>query len=245
MKRLTLLVLCVAALVAPASAAARLPVAARLSACTPGATAAERSFDVAARMRRIAGARRMAIRFDVGVRYPGEARYHAVRAAGFRVWLKSSRRAGSYERYRTVNGLEAPARYRVRVGFRWYRRDGRVLKTVSRVTRSCFEPDPRPDLRFAAARSRVLLDGRVRFAVDVRNTGFSSSGPSAVTLRAADGTEQAKALPALAPGEQVTRTWVRAACAPDFEPLAVLDPEGTVDERREADNARRLACPGR
>jgi CARDB len=238
---LALAVVLAGVLLAPAGDARTPRTSARLSSCHFSADPIQRSFDLAARIRRIAGTRRMAIRFDVQVLRPGTARYVAVRAAGFRTWLKSDRGVRAYERFRTVNGLEAPARYRVKVGYRWYSRTGKVMKTVWRTTRTCSQPDPRPDLR---VRAFVLWPASAttdRYQVVVRNAGPVAAQGFRVTFVRPDGSATTKGPYDLGPGDTRLPTFTGPRCT-SGAPTVTVDPDGVVDEFREWNNTATAGC---
>ena len=74
----------------------------------------------------------MAIRFDVCEKRPGTKSFTRGQAIGYGTWIRESLpHHRIYTYLRTVNNLDAPATYRVRVGFRWYGKHGKVRKTVS------------------------------------------------------------------------------------------------------------------
>jgi CARDB len=218
---------------------ARLPrTSARLSACHFSSDPLDRSFDLTTRIRPIIGTKRMAIRFDAQVLRPGASRWVDVRAAGFRTWLKSARNVGAYERFRTVNGLEAPARYRVKVGFRWYRRSGRVLKTTWRLTRTCVQG---PDLRVRAFVVKHRSESADDYRVVMHNTGTGSTGPFSVSFRAPNGDVTTKHVAGLAPNAYAGRTFTGPRCRRGAATVTI-DSHGDVDELQESDNRVTAAC---
>lgn len=245
-RSIAVLLLPVAAVLAAVAVAAGSPrshTQARMTRCHPAPVAIDRSLTVAARVRAIAGTRRMGIRFDLLERGLADARFHRVSAPGFGVWFRSDRGASLYRYFRTVNNLVAPATYRMRVGFRWYGRRGRVLATTYRTTRSCRQPDPHPDLRIADVLVRATATGGDRYVVVVRNAGPMAAGPFAVALALPGGTKR-KAVAGLAARAVVRVPFAGPACrslaAP---PQATVDPFGQIDESDEGDNNLAAACP--
>jgi hypothetical protein len=221
----------VAAALAPgpaAGAASRGLVAVHLTSCIHALAPIDRLLDVSARMRAFPGAKRMGIRFDLLVRRGSEPAFHAVggRALGFGIWLRSSPGVGTYRYLRTVRNLEAPAAYRMRVRFRWYGKHGAILLARQRVTRTCFEPDLRPDLRVRLVERRT---GKV--AAWVINAGRTAAGPFTVTL----GTRRVE-LPGLAPGHRVRRMVDRCG-------VVTVDPDARIDEADETNNTATAPCP--
>jgi CARDB len=215
--------------------------AVKLFGCHFSADPLNRSFDLMARIKAIAGTRRMAIRFDVQVRRPGTKRYVAVHAAGFRSWLKSDRGVRVYERFRTVNGLEAPARYRVKVGYRWYSRTGKTLKTTWRLTRTCIEPDPRPDLRTRAYTTRHLSATQDEYRVIVRNVGRTTARGFSVSFFAPYRDPRVWDVTEVAPGLTWRRTFAGPRCT-SGAPTVTADSGDGVDELHEGNNTVFAAC---
>ena len=221
------------------------PVKAKLSACHPALQPIDRSFDTDAAMRRIRGTARMAIRFEIQARRPGHTRYRKVSAHGFGVWFKSKRGVGAYKYSRTTNNLNAPAYYRMRVGFRWYGASGRAIKTVYRVTNRCAQPDLRPDL---VVRGRTVTPKDAThdsYSFRVFNRGrTAAAAPFGVSLVFPDGTTKTKTiLTDVAAGTSVRRTFTGPRCSAVNAPTALLDPDGAVDEAREGNNSLLFVCP--
>ncbi len=115
-----------------------------LGLCAPD----ERAAEFEARMSRVPGAARMTMRFLLEKRRPGSLRYRRVSAPGFSRWTSS--RAARYVFTRRIEALEGPARYRAQVRFRWLDADGQVIARDRAWSRSCRQPDHRPNLKLAA-----------------------------------------------------------------------------------------------
>src|SRR3954451_12206295 len=133
---------------APAAGAQdRPPLQARLMGCTPGADASARPAAFTASMPALAGTRRMWIRFDLLQRMAGEAEFTPVALPAWGRWERSQPGRAGFIYTKRVRALRAPGAYRARVRFRWYEADGRLQRRAARVTATCRQPDPRPDLR--------------------------------------------------------------------------------------------------
>src|SRR5207244_7559125 len=107
------------------------------------------------------------------------------------VWLKSDVGVSPYHYIRTANQLDRPATYRIRVGYRWYGKHGRVLRTTHSRVLKCHQVDLRPDLRI---RSIIVLPGKRgknRYAVVVRNAGLTGAGAFALRLSFPNGASPA------------------------------------------------------
>jgi CARDB protein len=255
MKRISILLGAGAAAVAlfgvPAGATVpRGEAALRVSSCHHAVAPFERRLGIAARMRAFPGTARMAVRLDLLVHRRGEVGYQPIggKDLGFGVWLKSDPGVGRYRYIRKVRSLDVPATYRMRVSFRWYDAHGKVLLTKKRLTRACFQPDLRPDLRIRFA--RVKRSGPIRdaYAISVRNAGATAAGPFALTLAfpAPVGgvpTSQRWTIDLLGPGEVTNRTLPRAPKCSAGAPTATVDPDLAVVESDETNNSRVVVCP--
>lgn len=113
----------------------------RLTGC---ATAPARYIAAEGMMRSLSGASRMQIRFELQSRTPDRPAWHTLVAAGFGIWNTADPSVRRYVYQKRVEGLAAPADYRMVVQFRWL--DGtRVLAQQRKVTRVCRQPEARPD----------------------------------------------------------------------------------------------------
>ena len=100
-----------------------------------------------ARCASLAGASRMQMRFTLQARTPDTTRWSAVAAPGFGSWVSSASGTSRYVYTKRVEGLLAPAYYRVLLRFRWLDGAGRVIASHPPRTRAaCRQPDPRPNL---------------------------------------------------------------------------------------------------
>ena len=230
-----------------ASSARRSP--ARLVSCATGPTRARRTADV---HRADAGDRRH--RADVDPLRPAPA--HAGRggassrsrcpawgvlaALAGRARRRSSTRSGS-------GACARPARYRARVRFRWHDASGRVQRrTQSVTTRTCRQPDPRPDLTRGRADGGPAASAPITatYLLDVRNTGRARR--CAVRRRPRDraGCRSRRcASPAWPPGEDQRREHPRPALRAGVDG-AVRARRGRGRRRvRRGRRRRRPACP--
>jgi hypothetical protein len=212
--------------------------------CVPALDPVARTATFEARMRAARGSERMQVRFSLHVREDAVHGWRRVVAEGFDTWLTSLPDVRRYSYAKTVVNLAAPAAYRTVVRFRWLDADGAVVKSGRVTSAGCRQHDMRPDLE--ALRVDVVpglaADTR-RYVVTVRNAGRSDADPFAATLRAAE--EELGTVPVLdlAAGTQRVVTYTGPPCTPGAPLLVTLDPDETVDERDEADNAFAATCP--
>ena len=120
--RATLIALLCLLVASPAEGAADAPRSASkalLSACERGTDQLDRAAVFEGRMRTIAGASRMQMRFTLQARTPDTVRWSAVTAPGFGSWVSSAAGTSRYVYTKRVESLLAPAAYRVLLRFRW------------------------------------------------------------------------------------------------------------------------------
>jgi hypothetical protein len=110
---------------------------ATLAECVVPAGQGERYATFAAEMTAIPGGARMQMRFEVQVRLPGEALFHAIAAPGLNAWRTSDASVHVYRYLRQVTNLTAPAVYRALVHFRWLTPRGAVVRRAERITPRC------------------------------------------------------------------------------------------------------------
>lgn len=244
MKRILLaLMLASFAVVASAQAATArtTPYHAKLAACHTSDDALSGSLEVDASVAPIRGTVRMGLRFDLYRRAAGSPRFYRASAPRLFMWRRSGVRAPSYDVNQIVDGLTAPAVYEMRVGFRWYGRNGRVLATRYRTTRLCHQPDRRPDLRVL----NVVPDpgNPTHYSAEIENAGASMAGAFTAELRSQGALIESAVVDPLAAHAKTTIEFDGPACAPGVAPNVALDTRGEVKESNEHNNRARV-CPG-
>lgn len=244
MRRLLLICLALALAGAATAAAARQrqaappPLQAALETCARGAVPAERFAVFTGSMPAVPGAATLAMRFDLFERRAG-GRFERVSLARWGEWEQSTRAGvAGFIFHKRVEQLAAPAAFRARVTFRWFDKAGAVIRSARRTSRSCRQPDPRPDL-VARHLAAVRLDAqRARYFLLVRNRGRSDAAGSVATVAGVQ-----VAVPALPAGEAVQVRATAPACSLDDRTTVVVDAAGAVDEAREGNDVRRYRCP--
>jgi hypothetical protein len=245
MRRTALTIAALLALLAPSSAAAgdapRLR--AIVSACQTGMDPASRMAAFTASMPAADDTARMAIRFDLQQRTMDGGVWQRVPAPSFGRWERSRPGVAGFVYTKDVHGLTAPGEYRAIVRFRWWSADGKV-RNVRKITRSCRQPDPRPNL--LAGRLTVLpnpMSGVAVYRLLVRNGGRTAAGPFAVAMLQ-HGAEVARAQVAgLAPGAWTSVDLQAPPCSASTVLELRLDADDAVDEAGEEDSVVRPACP--
>lgn len=245
--RTTLSLLALAgALAGPAAAHAApgdVALRARTVQCLTGQDAEQRSVTFTASMPRRDGAVRLQMRFSLHQRLDRARTFKRVRGVpGWDRWETSAPGRRGFVLTRRVQELAAPAAYRATVRFRWLDADGRVIRRATRRTRTCEQPDPRPDLRLGGL--TAVPEGAVaRYRLAVRNDGLGPASSFGVVLVVGGQLQPAVTVGAI-PGrsERIVEV-VAPPCAPGSPVEVLLDTEGAVHEARESDNAQVRRCP--
>jgi hypothetical protein len=236
------------ALTLPAGAQAQAPaLRARLAACQSGPLATARTATFVGSMPAIAGAKRMSMRFDLFARIAPATDFTAVKAPKLGVWHKSApgRVSSGFVFTQRVQGLTAPGSFRAQVRFRWYGAGGKLLRSATRTSATCKQPDLRADLRAGTLNAlRGPLPDEAGYTLEVRNDGHTAAGPFDVVLTVAGAEQPAqRVLGGLAPGASSTVTFLAPRCAPGSTLRFDLDAEDEVDESGKLDDAVERACP--
>ena len=230
----------------PARSAQAPPLRVKLSACQSGPAADERTATFVGSMPAVAGTTRMWMRFDLFERIAPATGFAAVKAPKLGVWQKSApgRASSGFVFTQRVQGLTAPASFRAQVRFRWYGKGGKLLRSVTRTSAICKQPDQRPDLRAGALDAvRGPLPDQATYALDVRNDGRTAAAGSTSCSPSAAPSSRPSTLPASRRRRTTTVTFVAPRCAPGSTVRFELDAEDAVDESSEADDVVDRACP--
>jgi hypothetical protein len=234
--RWSLPILLVLILAAPAEASG--PAKARLLSCQPALEQADRSATFEGDMRRHPGAVKLQMRFTLQARRSDRRGWVRVAAPGWDTWTTSDPGKLRYVYDKTIENLPAPGTYRSSIRFRWLDALGRTIASTRRVSPSCRQPDPRPDLELGQI---AYADGA--YSVPVRNDGRSLAGAFDVAL-SVDGAPQApRTVTSLLAGERAVLSIEAPPCDGAGEGVRVsLDPDLAVDESDELDNVVVVPC---
>lgn len=233
---LALVSICAALVAVAPSAAARerAPASVRVTECQPGGDAATRAAAFQARMRRVAGARSMQVRFYLLERL-GDGRFVRVEAPGLGVWRASRPGAGRFVYTQRVEGLKARAAYRVVVHHRWIAADGDDVRFARRRSDVCEVEGALPNLKVVKISVRDGL-----YSVVVRNSGGADARNVPVALSVDGVPLPTVTLPVLAPLETRSVRFNGSSCGSGLS--AAIDPDDAVRESSETDNLRALRC---
>ncbi|MCW2983139.1 MAG: hypothetical protein JWR63_709 [Conexibacter sp.] len=234
-----------AAAAAPAHAADKVTLSAKLAACTTGADEAERAAVFTGSMPAASATKRMQMRFVLAQRTGAGPKgiYKKVVVPGWGVWEKSEPGRQGFVFTKRIEALAAPAAYRAVVTFRWYDAKGHAQRTATRTTPACEQPDPRPDLVFGGLDAVALANDTAAYSVSVGNDGHSDAVPFAVTVTVDGTTTDPVVLGPLAAGDRVSRTIAAPRCAPGSTITVTIDAANAVDESVESDDVVQRPCP--
>jgi hypothetical protein len=186
--------------------------------------------------------RRMWMRFDLFERNVGGAWRH-LSVPKFGTWQKSLPGKPGFIYEKRVDQLQAPADYRVQVRFRWYDKSARLQRAARRTTRTCREPDPRPDLAIGKVTATEAGQGRLRYLIRVRNDGRSDVGPFDTVLSVDDNAQPAATVAGLPAGGATTVAVVGQRCVLGSQIQVSVDTAGLIDEASETNNTVSRPCP--
>jgi hypothetical protein len=233
---------------APAAAQAQAPpLRAKLASCQSGPAAPQRTATFTGSMPAVAGTKRMWMRFDLLHRLPPATAYTRVKVPGLGVWQKSApgKSSSGFVFTQRVQELVAPGSYRALVRFRWYGAGGKLLRSTTRQSGICRQPDQRPDLRAGGLDAvRGPQPDQATYALDVRNAGHLPAGAFDVVLTVGGAEQPAQRVTGgLAAGALTTLSFVAPRCEPGSNVRFDLDAEDEVEEAVEGDDTVVLPCP--
>jgi CARDB protein len=235
------------ALALPAAAQAQAPpLRVKLAACQSGPAASDRAATFVGSMPAVAGTKRMWMRFDLYARIPPATEFTAIKAPKLGVWQKSApgRVSSGFVFTQRVQGLTAPASFRAQVRFRWYGKGGKLLRSTTRTSAICKQPDQRPDLRAGTLDAvRGPLPDQATYALEVRNDGRTAAAAFEVVLTVGGAEQAPQRVAGLAPAQTTIVTFVAPRCAPGSTLRFELDAEDAVEESSEVDDVVDRVCP--
>ena len=192
------------------------------------------------RMQQVPGAVRMAMRFTL-LEKTGDAKATPVTGPGLRKWRRSRTGVKVFGYRQGYRNLPDNASHRVRVDFRWYAGDGSELARARRRSASCRQFVELPNLETRLTRVRATkVSGVFRYEGVVTNTGKAAATAVPIRLTVDGNVVDTVTIAALAPGEQR----VLGMRGPECRRLVRLeaDPEKSIAESSDADNASELTC---
>jgi CARDB len=220
----------------PLAAAGPSPASVRTVRCS----IARREAAFHARMQRLAGAERMAMRFTLLER-GGAGGFAPVKVPGLRRWHRSRPGVSAFGYRQGVRNLMENAVYRMRVDFRWFSAEGELIRSMRRRSSPCRQYAALPNLR-AKVRGQTpsAVPGVVRYLVRLKNDGNAAASDASVALAVDGDVVDTIGGITLAAGERRTVAIRGPECDRAVEVRA--DPDDTIAESSEEDNADAVDC---
>jgi hypothetical protein len=249
---------CLAAAVlgaAPAFATVSPPAPAQLShaSCVHARDPLARTLNVTAVMRPVAGTQRLQVRFDLSRALHRHGHYRPVKGTNLGVWISPSdatlgqHPADVWRVSHPIEGLEAPAFYRLAVTFRWLGAGGSDLASQTLTAPICHQVELRPDLSVTSIVAIVPITdepGQDTYSAIVRNNGVSPAGAFNVGLQLGTGPAAATvALSGMAARTQRRVTFVAPACTAGQTVTVTADSGYNVDDATRSNNSLSVVCP--
>jgi hypothetical protein len=227
-------------LVPAAAAQAAPPTSLKVRSCQVGDSAKQRQATFYGRMRSVAGANRMMMRFTLIDRAADGST--VVPAPHLAQWRRSRPGVKTFGYAQTVTGLEVGGSYAALVDYRWVGASGRTIKTAHRTSGECRQDGKLPNLAITrVAASRGDAGGTLLYSIDVTNLGAAEAKDVLVDLFVDDGAADGARVDSVNPGATVTVRISGPVC--DRRLRAVVDRLDTIHETTDDDNVLRSRCP--
>lgn len=221
----------------PAEASAGMGLGVSLDGCARSAESG-RSAVFSATMPADPKASRLQVRFDLFTRPDYGGIWKPVKGvATFGTWDSSGPGAGGLKVTKQVTALRVGSAYRSVVHFRWMADGGAVVRSAVRASRTCVQPDPRPDLALTA---RAASSGR--FFVALRNAG-QAARPFDVEITSGSKQLALRRVPGMRAGRAYVLVFTGLECQPGSTVTVTADSRGELAERSELNNVTELRCP--
>ncbi len=237
-----------------ASVAAASPPRSQLAgfACTHALDPGNRArVGVTAVMRPLPGTRKLAIRFDLLQRSPGQP-VQTVQSGDLGLFKSPAnatlgRLPGDVWRLqKSVYNLDVPFAYQFRVSFRWTGLHGKVLGTATRFTHTCHQRELRPDLavRSIAVAAVAGHPNKNLYTAVIADQGLSGAGPFQVLFAPGDNSPlMMTTISFLGAGMSRTLAFAGPVCDSTNPPTVSADSASQVDDFNRANNVLAAACP--
>lgn len=225
------------ALASPAEAA--LP-SVKVTECKTGKTPEMRLATFDGRMRAGKNVVRMAMRFQLLERTPGEASPQSVEAPQLTPWRKSRLGVKDFSYSQTIKGLSSGVTYSAKVQFRYYNLKGKVIRREERESGTCVQDGALPNLVLGAVRFAPGSSEKTAvYTVSVGNTGQGEAKSVPVTLIADGAVVDTRTIDLLKAGEFTQVKFTGPHCS---RLRAIVDRPLVVPETVEEDNELRARC---
>ena len=199
-----------------------------------------RSATFFARMDTIAGASKMAIRFQLLQRLGRSTGFDKINVPALSQWHTSQAGVKRFGWKQTVDNLVQGGAYKARVQYRWLSASGTVISTDQRDTPVCRGPLPNIAIGDLTVKAGPTADTRT-YKVGIQNTGKVDADEVDVQMSIDKAVLDTVTLSHLAAGEQRFATFTGPPCRRGVRVKA--DPGNSIGESIEDDNSELFACP--
>jgi hypothetical protein len=209
--------------------------------CSTGKSPARRRAVFRGEMKRIDGATRMQMRFELAEKV-GRSVWMNVAAPDLGVWRESHAGIERFAYRQRVLGLQRGTAYRMTVFFRWLTDGGTTVREEDRQSPICRQPGKLANLKI---RDRIVMKqgptaDTARYLVKVGNLGRVKARGVELTLRVDGAAVDTVRIGRLRSGQRRTIRFVGPLCKARLE--AEIDPGNVVREITEKDNKRVTSC---
>jgi hypothetical protein len=223
--------------------------------CHKALDPAARAVSVTAVMRPMTGTKQLQTSFALLEKAPGAAVWSTVPGPHFGVWVSPTnpptlgQRLGDVWRVQIpVADLEAPASYRLQVSFRWLGRQGAALQTTRLLTKTCYQPELRPDLTVNSLRVHpaATTPGNDVYAGILGNIGATAAGRFTVQLTYSHNQNRVsenRTIQRLRSHATVSVLFNGAACDPGTVVTLTVDPGDLIDVYSRSAASLDISCP--
>lgn len=242
----------VATPVVPVSAAT--PPRAQLAtySCTHALEPGARAIGIKAVMRPLSGTRKMAMRFELLQRSPGQPAQE-VSGGDLGVWRTPptptlGQLPGDIWRLqKSVYNLAVPFTYQFRVSFRWTGRNGKVLGTATRSSHTCRQRELRPDLAVTSITVSAIAGHPKKelYTAVIANRGLTGAGPFQVLFAPGNNNSAptTDTINFLGAHRSRTLSFTGPVCDSTNPPTVSADSASQVDDFDRTNNVVAAVCP--
>jgi hypothetical protein len=205
-----------------------------------------RSVSSTALIRPVAGTAKEAVNFHL-IRRTRGGTPESVSGPGLGGWLTKSFAGQPVDLWRvihTVADLSAPASYRFSVSFRWIGSSGQILARATRASRSCHQPELRPNLEVVkiTVGSDLANAAEDYYTAQIRDAGATGAGPFRVEL-SDQGQVDRHRVAHIDPHQTLSVRLAGPACSSTDPPTVTADPAHRVDVYSRAQASLTATCP--
>ena len=228
--------------VVPAAAQAAPLTTLKVRSCQTGDSAHARSASFFAQMHAVPGTDRMWMRFTAYQRTATDRTLQPVPSPLLQQWRRSRPGVRTYGYDQTVTALQPGGIYAMGVEYRWLDPSGAVVRTGRRISGTCRQDGPLPNLTVGGVSARAgVSPGTESYAVSVSNLGTALARGVDVDVFVDSAQADTAHVDEIDPGQTVTVRVNGPACAQRIR--AVVNRLGTVNETTDDDNVVRESCP--